>query len=303
MHVFSTIRQVALRLLLAYAVFFAAMQSFRLLLLPAIQHLFHTGDAATSLVRRTGIFCFILLGYWVYVRCIEKRPVTELRLKPLDIAVGGLSGALLIGFAMALLFAGGAYVATAWRGLQSGLWGVACFIIIAALMEELVYRGILFRILETGWGTVPALWVSSGIFALMHLGNLDGHDTVPVVVTTMVSCVLASALWTMVYVHSRNLWVSTANHAAWNFTILLSGLPLSGLEDWRKMAPLASEYRAPDWLTGGIFGPEDSLVTLVLLSTTLVVLFRWARAKQRLGTPSTPTADGSTPPPEAVQHG
>lgn len=279
---FRTASPIALKLVAAYAVFFAALLSFRLLLLPGIEVLFHTGEAATSLVRRTGIFCVIVLGYWAYVRFGEERPVSELRPKPLGIAVGALTGSGLIALSMALLFAGGAYVATAHRGLQAGLLGVACVIVIAALMEELVFRGILFRILETGWGTVPAIWMSSLVFALTHIDNLDGHASVQAVVTTMVACTLLGAAWALVYVHSRNLWVATANHAAWNYTILLSGLPLSGIEDWRRMAPLAGEYHGPDWLTGGAFGPEDSILTLALVVAALVVLFRWARARQRL---------------------
>ncbi|HEX5776423.1 MAG TPA: hypothetical protein VFX95_07060, partial [Caulobacteraceae bacterium] len=59
----------------------------------------------------------------------------------------------------------------------------------------------------------------------------------------------------------------------------LSGVPLSGIEDWRAMAPLESRYAGPDWLTGGLFGPESSL--LVIASTTLAVVLLWRVARQR----------------------
>jgi len=279
---FRPAKQVFLRLLVAYTAVMAGMQSVRLLLLPAIQYVFHPDDATTSLVRRTGIFCIAVLGYWAYVRLVEKRKAPELRPTPLGIAIGGLSGACLIGLAMSLLFAGGVYATTTWRGLNDALWGIAGVIVIAAMLEEIVFRCILFRILETGWGTMPALWLNSLIFAVVHIGNVEGRASNLEMVTTVLSCFLTGALWTLVFVHSRNLWVTTANHAAWNFTIILSGIPLSGIEDWRSHALFASEYRGSALWTGGVFGPEASLLTMTMIAASLAGMLYWARAKHRL---------------------
>jgi hypothetical protein len=98
----------------------------------------------------------------------------------------------------------------------------------------------------------------------------------------IVSVTLTGALWTLVFVLSRNLWAAAANHAAWNFTIILSGLPLSGIEDWRRMAPMVGEYRGPVWLTGGLFGPESSIVTIVMLAVSVAAMLYWAKRRKRL---------------------
>ena len=71
-----------------------------------------------------------------------------------------------------LMFALNAYEVNAYRGLQEGLLGVAGLIVVAAVLEELIYRCILFRILETAMGTVWALWLQSLVFALMHIANI-----------------------------------------------------------------------------------------------------------------------------------
>lgn len=296
------VKQVSIGLLMAFAIFLAAVHGFRLFLLPVFQHVFHFGDAATSLVRRVGIFVIAVMAYWSYVRFVEKRRVLELRLKPLGIAIGGVSGAGLILLSMLVLFASGVYATTAWRGLHESLWGIAGVIMIAATLEEIVFRGILFRILETGWGTIPALWVQSLIFALMHIDNVAGRASTAEVVTTMVSCVLTGARWTLVFVHTRNLWVAAVNHAAWNFTILLSGLPLSGLEDWRAQVPFAGAYHGPTWLTGGIFGPENSVLTLTLLAASVAGMLHWAMTRNRLIRAEDPVADGSALPDPEVRH-
>lgn len=253
-----------------------------MLLLPAIQAAFHPSDATTSLVRRTGIFLLAVAAYWAYVRLVEKRRASELRPAPLAITLGALSGSVMIAVPMLLLFAFGAYAMTTYQGLQGGLLGVAGLILVAATLEEIAYRCILFRILENAWGTLPALGIQSLIFGLGHMENVEGRADTYELVMTVVSVTLLGAFWAMVFVHSRNLWVTTANHAAWNFTIILSGIPLSGIDDWRRMAPINSEYHGPAWLTGGLFGPEGSIVTMAFVATGVAALLYWARRKDRL---------------------
>lgn len=270
------------KLLLAFAALVCAVLFIRMLVVPGLQAVFDPGDAAMSLVRRIGIFVFAVLAYWTYVRLGEGRRAEEVRPAPLPIALGAASGSALIALPMLALFAMGAYTVTATQGLQSGLLGMAGLIVIAATLEEIAYRCILFRIIENAWGTLPALGLQSVIFGLGHLENLEGRAGTAELITMVASVTLVGALWTLVFVHTRNLWATAANHAAWNFTIVLSGLPLSGIEDWRTTAPLISEYRGPVWLTGGLFGPESSVVTIVLLAVSVAALLYWARRKHRL---------------------
>lgn len=236
---------------------------------PLVDALLHPGAAWLSVVRRVGIVVAALAGYWAYVRIVERRAVTELRVRPVPLVLGGVAGALMVGLPLALLFALGAYEVEQVRGPAAALWGVAGLIGIAALLEELVYRALLFRVLEEAWGTWPALAVQALLFALMHLENLPGAG-LATVLTMLASVTVLGLVWGGLFVLTRNLWTSVAHHAAWNFTILLSGVPLSGIDDWRALAPLTSRYAGPDWLTGGVFGPESSW--LVIASTVLVLV-------------------------------
>jgi membrane protease YdiL (CAAX protease family) len=225
-------------------------------------------------------------GYWAFVHWHEKREATELHLRPIQLLLGGVSGAALVALPMAVLFALGIYERVLFRGASSALLGVATLIGIAAILEELVYRCLLFRLLERAWGTQLALVVQAVVFALQHLENV-AQGGISDAVTTLISVTLVGMLWGAVFVLARNLWVVAANHAAWNFTILLAGLPLSGIEDWRKLAPLESRFAGPDWLTGGMFGPESSL--LVMASTTVAVVLL-LRAGRRRGSFFVPVA-------------
>jgi membrane protease YdiL (CAAX protease family) len=273
-------------LLLGAVAILGSMLVFRQGLLPLIESVFHPGPEWLSVFRRVGLLLTAVGSYWAYVRWYEKREATELRLRPVPLLLGGASGALLVALPMAVLFALGAYEMVLFRGASPALLGVAALIGIAATLEELVYRCLLFRVVERTWGTKWALAVQAVAFALQHLGNVE-HGGTSDVVTMLASVTLVGLLWAGVFVLSRNLWVVAANHAAWNFTILLSGLPLSGIEDWRKLAPIESRTVAPDWMTGGMFGPESSL--LVIASTTVAVALL-LRAGRRRGAFVVPAA-------------
>lgn len=249
--------------------------AFRQGLLPLIDTMFRPGPEWLSALRRAGILLAAIAGYFAYTRWFEKREATELRLRPVPVVLGGASGAILVAFPITVLFVFGAYDVVSFRIPSSALLGAAVLIGIAATLEELVYRCLLFRVLERALGTWVALAVQSVIFAVVHLGNVE-RGGVADVATMLVSVTLLGLLWAGVFILTRNLWVVAANHAAWNFTILLSGVPLSGIEDWRAVAPLETRYTGPDWLTGGIFGPESSLLVIVLVTITVVLLYRTA---------------------------
>jgi membrane protease YdiL (CAAX protease family) len=251
---------------------------FRKGLLPLIEAVFHPGPELLSVFRRAGILLTAVASYWAFVHWHEKRKATELRPRPMHLILGGATGAAMVALPMAVLFALGIYERVLFRDASPALLGVAAVIGIAATLEELVYRCLLFRLVERAWGTQLALVVQAVVFALQHVENVE-RGGISDVVTMLVSVTLLGLLWGGVFVLTRNLWTVAAHHAAWNFAIMLSGLPLSGIEDWRKLAPLESRFAGPDWLTGGLFGPESSL--LVIASTTAAVVLLLRAARQR----------------------
>ncbi len=272
------VRRALISLLLGTAAILGAVVLIRQGLLPLVDAVFHPGTELLSTFRRAGIMLAVVAAYWGYVHWHEKREATELRLQPLRLASGGAVGVVLVGVPIALLFLLGAYELVLFRGFSPALWGVAGVLGIAAVLEELVYRCLLFRVLERAWGTGVALAVQAVVFSLQHLGNI-GHGSTGDVMAMLVSVTLLGLLWAGLFILTRNLWVVAANHAAWNFTILLSGVPLSGIEDWRALAPIESRYAGPDWLTGGVFGPESSLLVLVSIAAAAVLLLRAARRR------------------------
>ena len=258
-----------LRLCIAAACLIAAIATYRFVLHPWIESACSLGESASSIVRRANLFVAVVLSYWAFVRFYERRAVQELSLQWRWIVLAAVTGSLSIGVTILALYATGHYQLLSFRGFDQAA-GVFATIWIAAVMEEVAFRGILFRILEEGIGTRAALIASAVIFGAVHLTN-NGAQWV-----TLLSVTLAGLMWAAVFIVSRNIWVVAAHHCCWNATIFMVGVPLSG-EDWRAQAPLETVGQGSVLWTGGAFGPEDSLVNLFVSLAICAALWRLAR--------------------------
>ena len=126
-------------------------------------------------------------------------------------------------------------------------------------LEEVLTRALIFRITEEGLGSWIALALSSVFFGFAHKWN-PGASTISSVAIAVEAGILLGAG----YMFTRRLWFVSGLHFAWNFVQGgVFGAPVSGMElkGW-----LQGKLIGPDWLTGGKFGPEASLVTLLLCS-------------------------------------
>jgi CAAX protease family protein len=242
-----------------------ALVVYKRLLFAPFEALVPLTPESSVIAGRIGSLLVITGAYFLFVRYYEKRRPAELAVRPLAIALGAFSGAALIGITILALALAGAYRVDSVRGFGSAL-PVICTILTAAVLEELLFRAVLFRIIEEQIGTVLAITLVSLLFGVLHLFNPG------TTLMTVLSVSLLGALWCGVFAVSRNLWVAAANHTAWNLTIFFSGIPLSGEADWREQAPLAARASGPAWLTGADFGPEDSVITVFVLTVAVGLL-------------------------------
>ena len=259
-----------LQLVVGFVAINGAMVAVRRGVEPAITAALSLDAGGASIVRRLGIFLVVVGSYAAFVRLYERRAPDELRLRPAWLLAGAAGGALATTTTTLVLLATGHYHVLAHRGWAQ-VGDVLGPIGVAAFIEEITYRGLLFRILEERAGTAWALAVSSIVFCVSHVAN-GGFGPV-----TLISATLTGLMWAGVYAVTRNLWVASAHHACWNAAIFLSGVPLSGVEEWRAKAPFVTEYHGSVLWTGGAFGPEDSIVSNVLCLAMCVGLWKLAR--------------------------
>ncbi len=159
------------------------------------------------------------------------------------------------------------YVSIHWTGTQaprSTLLATFGLLSIAAVSEELVFRGFPLQILVQAMGQWPAVITMSVIFGAMHLNNpnaslLGGLNTV-----------LAGVLLSVAYIRARSLWLPYGIHVGWNIGLsFVLGFPLSGLD----LASLwTTGIAGSDTILGGGYGPEGGLLaTFIFASSALFV--------------------------------
>ncbi|MGO9831841.1 MAG: lysostaphin resistance A-like protein [Myxococcaceae bacterium] len=221
---------------------------------------------------------------WASVRLLEGKGLDRVGLSSKGalqaFASGYLLGALLLGAVMATLFAAGGYRVV---GLGAGanardVGHAALLFFLVGIFEEVLARGILFRLLEQGLGTVVALLASAFLFGFGHSHN-PGATTLSSVAIALEAGVLLAAA----YVATRSLWLPIGLHAAWDFFEgPVYGAPVSGVA---LPSVLQARFPGPAWLTGGAFGAEAGLPAIFLGTALGLVFLLLALRRGRLFTP------------------
>ena len=143
--------------------------------------------------------------------------------------------------------------------------------LLVGVVEEVVFRGILFRLITDKWNITVGLTTSSLLFGLAHLGNPGATLWAALAIALASGC-----LFGMAYAYHQTIWVPIGMHWAWNyleggvFGCAVSGAPL----DYQPL--ITPRISGPDILTGGAFGPEASIICVALgivLSTVYTVLY------------------------------
>jgi membrane protease YdiL (CAAX protease family) len=144
-------------------------------------------------------------------------------------------------------------------------------IAISSLAVEVAFRGFLFANLIDATGPVFATLFLS--FACATLASFRPN-------ASLLSIVIAfffSVLYSIAYLQTRALWVGWGIHFAWNAAAtILFGLPLASDASYNNL--LFTSVTGPDWLTGGPYGPEAALFTLLVILAAIAILYRITRA-------------------------
>jgi membrane protease YdiL (CAAX protease family) len=207
-------------------------------------------------------------AYALWVRGIERRPVHELTgagaLR--ECLAGCALGVGLIAALVAMLWATGSYRVQAVHGWAHGQTALA-MAVVAGVVEELLFRGLLMRWLM-GWvGAHGALAGTALLFGLAHLGNPSGSWLSAAAIALEAGVMLGAC-----YLLTRRLWLPIGVHLGWNFGqsglfgLHTSGAALEGM--------VTAQVQGPTWWTGGSFGPEASVPAVLLCLACSVWMLR-----------------------------
>lgn len=229
-------------------------------------------DGHWAIVGGSLVAAVFVIAYIGFTRLIEHRPVAEFALKGalVELAAGLAMGALLFAAVVGVMALAGSYQVIATQPLDV-LYPIIGISIVSGVTEEIMLRGIFFRIIEGWLGSWIALIASAALFGALHLGNPNASLVAGAAIAVEAGVMLAA-----VFMVTRRLWAAIGLHAAWNFTqggvfgIAVSGIDVQGL--------LVPRITGPEWLSGGEFGAEASLPAVVICTlfgiATLVVAAR-----------------------------
>ena len=231
------------------------------------------GHISTGLLGSTVLAAVVAAVYLAGSHFIEDRQPPELGLTHglVQLLIGLGIGFGLFSIVIALLWAMDVYHPTGW-GTSARLIAGIVGALMTGVVEETAFRGLLYRMVSTLLGTWGAIAVTSALFGAAHAFN--PHATL---VSSVAIALEAGILLGVVYVRTGSLWMPIGVHAAWNFTEAnVFGMVESG--GFRTAGAITGTLRGPASLTGGAFGPEASIVAVIVcLAAASIVLWQVAR--------------------------
>lgn len=147
---------------------------------------------------------------------------------------------------------------------------------VGAFLEELLHRGFLFQRLIGGVGFWPAQIIVATIFAVGHWSNpgMEGHGQL----IGTADLFVGSLLFGLAYYKTQSLALPIGLHLGWNWAMgSLFGFNVSGYENSGVLIPQLSDM--PGWFTGGEFGLESSVVSVLVGVIAFIVLARWSGSR------------------------
>lgn len=211
---------------------------------------------------------------------LERRPFSDLGLivkgHVRGLWYGLLVAVVLYGVGFGLTYALGEIEVTGFVFKPMDLLMSLVFFLLVAFFEEIMMRGyILGRLLHTRMNKFLSLFISSALFALMHIFNPE-IDFMP-----MLNLMLAGMMLGASYLYTRNLCFPISLHLFWNWIQgPILGYQVSGNNFSTSMLTL----RMPEdnLLNGGAFGFEGSLICTVLMIVLTIWIVWWGEKREAI---------------------
>lgn len=258
-----------------------------------------TGNPVLSLLVGLACAAGVLALYAVVVRAWEARPVRELERASAGSGLrdGVLGGLGLFAVTLGLIALCGGYRIEGW-GSFGGALSVLGLMAGVAVVEEVLFRGIVFRLVEEATGTRGALVISALLFGGLHLITPRATVWGALAIAVEAGLMLGAA-----YVLTRALWLPIGLHLGWNAAeSALFGAPVSGNEGLPQ-GLLDGAASGPAVLSGGEFGPEASLFAVLVCGAATVVLLRKAARGGRIRPRGGPVVPGDSTEAACTQGG
>ncbi|HJG97351.1 MAG TPA: CPBP family intramembrane metalloprotease, partial [Romboutsia timonensis] len=238
--------------------------------------LFFNNQNLLSLLITLFSFAFISLLIFFRVKVIEKRSLSSIGFNKNNwlkkYSLGFLIGLVMMSIIVLILLLFG-YITVEKNPIQpvgvSAISSVLVMLfgwIIQGATEEIVTRGWLLNVLSSKYNIGFGLLISSTLFGLMHLTNPNVNYI------AVINIIFVGLFYGLYVIKTNDLWSVCGMHSAWNFAQgNIFGFEVSGL-DISVGTLIDLNLVENDFITGGVFGPEASIVATFVLLLSIIIL-------------------------------
>ncbi len=243
-------------------------------------------EGMVSLVFTLVMGSLSILIYRLTLTYLARRSTPEIARQRagIEVVLGVLTGAIFIAGSALIIIALGGYTfqwassadtsSVLISSIESALGG--------AIVEELIFRGLMFQAIDKLGGRPLALALTSLFFGVVHLGNPGATLWSGFAIFLEAGVLLGAAfLW------RRNLWFTMGLHFAWNAIEGLLGIPVSGHS---TVGLFTVTVNGNSLLTGGDFGLEGSIVPIAASLLISIPMLIGAARNRRVGAGSLPSS-------------
>jgi len=250
-----------------------------------------TQGSLPAILSTLATFLAIVLSIWFAGKWLDHRSFKEFGLHLnskwwADLFFGLALGAALMAFIFLVELAfgwvkiNGTFQSTS-PGQSFGMTAIygIFFFLVVGIQEELMYRGYMLRNLAEGlnlpWLTPQSALILGYLISAIAFGGLHILNPDATMVST-INIMIAGLFLGLGFLLTGELALSIGLHITWNyFEGYVFGFPVSGITSAGNF--LAIQQNGPNLWTGGSFGPEAGLISLVAMLIGAGLILAWVR--------------------------
>lgn len=203
--------------------------------------------------------------FWNYTIKVLHLKMNDFRIN-LNIKKGGIVISILLPlFVLGVFMTIGEYkfnILSSKRMLYTTVYSLI-IILNASIVEEILFRGFIMKLLEDCWNRRVAILVQSFIFSIAHIPSMQGFDIVSLILL-IVSITLLGVVFSLITYKWNSISNSALLHTLWNFFIITDIAHITTAQNAYGNPLLSVTIPSNNiLLTGGRFGVEASLIAII----------------------------------------
>ena len=144
----------------------------------------------------------------------------------------------------------------------------------AGITEEALFRGHLFMIIRDRCSIAQSVFITSIMFGLVHIVMLPSFTPLDILIV-VVGGTIAGIMFSLIYLYSKSLWYAAIVHIVWDifFVGKITAIATTQADANRAIMPFKLTTHS-QWLTGGSFGVEAAIPSLLLYLLVIAILYK-----------------------------